>query len=594
MKKMLFVLLSTISLTVFSQAPQLISYQSIAYNASNAPIADSIVGLKISILDVSATGAVLYSERHTPTTNLQGLYNLNIGGGTVLSGTFNTIPWGTGAKYLKIEMDPAGGTNYIASGTSPFSSVPYVLYSGTSENGLTFLPKVDALRQKIGAFEGDVVYVRGYVNDNDGGGGHFVWRVDGYTAANDNDGTIITPTISNPSNGRWVRNIEGTAINVKWFGILGDGVTDYSQQLQKLITLFKDTRGVKIVFPKGIYRLKNIDVPTGFTFTGEQVVSHDFNALTPVVIRPAQGAQYIFKFSNETKNAALENLNIDGEATATNGQSLIAAVLFNGAANRLYNNNIVYCKQHCVVSNKLIVSRIENNMFQGLYVPPGGTPPSLPYGTDTSVDNGHLGVLHFSHANMGADYGIVDCWILNNQIGMSPYYGNLRNSNRKAVALLGNKFNISVISGNIFENGDKGVFLIDCALNRYSSNRYEFNGSSGMELIRCSESILTGETFTGNSMAAGGTYDDLVIDTSTSPPDQKSSGLTFVNPIFIPGNNGANLTNRLPRHNVTNYAANSGEWKVSIVAPYFHVLSRATGSPNYNATYPAVTPYLIN
>ncbi len=593
MKKILLVFVSVISFTVFAQAPQLINYQSIAYNASNTPIMDSPIGIKISILNLSETGTVLYSETHTPTTNAQGIYDLNIGGGTVVSGTFNTIPWGSGAKFLKVEMDPNNGTNYTASGTNPFLSVPYVLYSGTSENGLTFLPKVDALRQKIGTFDGDAIYVRGYANDNDGGGGHFVWRVDGFTAANDNGGTIITPTITNPTSGRWVRNFEGTAINVKWFGIMGDGTTDYSPQLQSLINLFKDTRGIKIVFSKGIYRLKDINVPTGFTFSGEQVVSHDFNYDTPVIIRPVEGAQYIFKFSNETKNASLENLNIDGEAT-TNGQSLIAAVLFNGAANRLYNNNIVYCKQHCVVSNKLIVSRIENNMFQGLYVPPGGTPPSLPYGSDTSVDNGHLGVLHFSHANMGGDYGIVDCWILNNQIGMSPYYGNLRNSNRKAVALLGNKFNISVISGNIFQNGDKGAFLLDCALNRYSSNRYEFNGSSGLELMRCTESILTGETFLGNSMAAGGTYDDVVIDTSTSPSDQKSSGLTFVNPVFIPGNNGANLTNRLPRHNITNYAANSGDWKVTIIAPYFHVSSRASGSSIYNTTNPAVTPYLIN
>jgi len=594
MKKILLVLVSVVSFTMFAQAPQLINYQSIAYNSSNVPITGSPVGLKISILNLSETGTVLYSESHTPTTNAQGLYDINIGGGTVLSGTFNTIPWETGTKYLKIEMDPAGGTNYTASGTSPFASVPYVLHSGSTGNGLLFITNIDALRQKVGAYEGEVMYAKGYASDNDGGGGHFVWRVDGFTSANDNGGTIITPTISNPTNGRWVRNVEGTAINVKWFGIMGDGVTNYSQQLENLINLFKNTRGVKIVFPKGIYRLRDIEVPTGFTFTGEQVISHDLDYLTPVVIRPVAGAQYIFKFLNDTKNASLENLNIDGEATATTGQSLIAAVLFNGAANRLYNNNIVYCKQHCVVSNKLIVSRIENNMFQGFYFPPGGTPPSLPYGTDSSIDNGHLGVLHFSHGNFGSDYGIVDCWILNNQIGMSPYYGNLRNSNRKAVAFLGNKLNISVIRGNIFQNGDKGIFLIDCALNRYSSNRYEFNGSSGMELIRCSESILTGETFSGNSMAAGGTYDDLVIDTSTSPPDQKSSGLTFVNPVFIPGNNGANLTNRLPRHNVTNYAANSGEWKVTFVAPYFHILSRASGSPIYNTTNSAVAPYLIN
>ncbi|WP_177730876.1 hypothetical protein [Flavobacterium inviolabile] len=594
MKKILLILLSLVSFTVFSQAPQLISYQSIAYNSSNTPIINSPIGIKISILNLSATGTVLYSERHTRTTNAQGLYDLNIGGGTVLSGTFTTIPWGSGNKYLKVELDPTGGTNYTASGTSQFLSVPYALHSGSVSNGIMTIDKVGTLRSTIGTTEGDIVYVRGYASDNYGGGGHFIWRASGYTSSNDNGGTIIKPTITNPANGRWVRNIEGTTINVKWFGILGDGTSDYSSQLETLINTFKDTYGIKIVFPKGIYRLKNIKVPTGFTFSGEQGVSHDLSYMTPIIIRPALGAQYIFKFDNDTKNACLENLNIDGEANVATGQSLIAAVLFNGSANRLYNNNIVYCKQHCILSNSLIVSRIENNMLQGLYMPPAGPPPSLPYGTDNSVDNGHIGALHLSYGNQGSNTGIVDCWILNNEIGMSPYYGYLRNNNRKAVAFLGNRLHGSVISGNIFENGDKGAFLMDCTLNRFSNNRYEFNGSSGLEMIRCAESILNGEVFTGNSMAANGTYDDLVLDTSTSPAEQKCSGLTFMNPIFVPGNNGYNPTDRLPRYNINSYAPNSGDWKVTFVAPYFHALSRANGFTPYNKTTNETIPFLID
>jgi|GEM_PF-1011714 len=597
MKKIFLVLLLT-SFAVLAQAPQLISYQGMAYDSNNAPITDRDIAVRISILNTVPIGAPIYSERHTTKTNMQGLYNLRIGGGTVISGTFASIPWGTDNKFLKVDVDLNNGTNYTLSGTSQFLSVPYALHSGSTTNGVKLIPNITTLRGTIGTNEGDAIYMKDYTGDNDGGGGYFIWRVAGYTSVDDNGGTVIKPTITNPANGRWVRNFEGTAINVKWFGILGDGVTDYTARLNTLINTFKDTRGIKVVFPKGIYRLKEIVVPSGFTFSGEQGVSHDLSYQTPVIIRPFNNAEYIFKFLSSTKNAALENLNIDGESQiAATGHNLIAAVLFNGMANRLYNNNIVYCKQYAILSTQLNGGRIENNMIQGLWIPTitgewATLPPPLPYGTDTSLDNGHIGALHLRD--------VVNCWIVNNEIGMSTNYGSLKNVNRKAVAFLGNRVHGSVISGNIFENGDKGAFLIDCTGNKFTNNRYEFNGSSGMEMIRCAESTLTGEAFNGNSLAAHNTYDDLVLDTATSPDDQKCSGLTFINPIFVPGNNGSNPTDRLPRYNITSYAPGystdpskptcPNDWRVTFVACYFHPNSRAKIS---NQTNPAINPNAI-
>jgi hypothetical protein len=127
MKKL--VLLSTlfISLLTFAQVPQGISYQAIALNGSGNPVVSSNVGVKLSILDTSATGTVLYSETQSRTTNPQGLFNLTIGQGTVVSGIFNTINWGTNAKFLKVEMDATGGTNYVLVGTTQLLSVPYAL-----------------------------------------------------------------------------------------------------------------------------------------------------------------------------------------------------------------------------------------------------------------------------------------------------------------------------------------------------------------------------------------------------------------------------------------------------------------------------------
>ena len=116
-----------ISIPTFAQVPQGISYQAIALNGSGTPVVSSNVRVKLSILDTSATGTTLYSETQLKTTNAQGLFNLVIGQGTLVSGAFNTINWGTNSKFLKVEMDATGGTTYATVGTTQLLSVPYAL-----------------------------------------------------------------------------------------------------------------------------------------------------------------------------------------------------------------------------------------------------------------------------------------------------------------------------------------------------------------------------------------------------------------------------------------------------------------------------------
>lgn len=127
MKKLstLFVLL--LSAIVLAQVPQGISYQAIALNANSTPVVSSNVGLRLSILDNSATGSVLYTETHTKMTNAQGLFNLVIGQGTPTAGTFSGINWATNNKFLKVEMDATGGASYILVGSTQLLSVPYAL-----------------------------------------------------------------------------------------------------------------------------------------------------------------------------------------------------------------------------------------------------------------------------------------------------------------------------------------------------------------------------------------------------------------------------------------------------------------------------------
>ncbi|HET9055951.1 MAG TPA: DUF1566 domain-containing protein [Chitinophagaceae bacterium] len=136
MKKILQVFVAVIlTNTLFAQAPLKMSYQAVIRNGSNALVMNSTVGMKISILQGSATSRTpVYAETQTPTTNANGLVSLQIGGGTVVSGAFSTINWANGPYFIKTETDITGGTNYTITNTSQLLSVPYSLYSENSGN----------------------------------------------------------------------------------------------------------------------------------------------------------------------------------------------------------------------------------------------------------------------------------------------------------------------------------------------------------------------------------------------------------------------------------------------------------------------------
>ena len=112
-----------------AQSPHKMSYQAVVRNSSFALVVSKPVGMKVSILQGSATGTVVYSETQTPSTNANGLATIEIGSGTIVSGTMSGINWSAGPYFIKTETDPAGGTAYSITNTSQLLSVPYSLYS---------------------------------------------------------------------------------------------------------------------------------------------------------------------------------------------------------------------------------------------------------------------------------------------------------------------------------------------------------------------------------------------------------------------------------------------------------------------------------
>lgn len=142
--------------------------------------------------------------------------------------------------------------------------------------------------------------VLGYHTAGDGGGGLFYW--DNTSIENDNDGTIIQAT--GITTGRWKRVYSG-AVNVKWFGAKGDGITDDRQAFNKALLasdeievpegnvfLFDVTGGrssaVEVVSNKTIIingTVKSNDgqlednAPTLFRVTGDNVLFYGIGSL---------------------------------------------------------------------------------------------------------------------------------------------------------------------------------------------------------------------------------------------------------------------------------------------------------------------------
>lgn len=136
MKKIIFTsALIILTVFTFAQSPQAFKYQTVVRDVAGEILQNQVVGLKMSIHETTANGTIVYQETFTKTTNNFGLVNLEIGTGTSTIGTFATIDWGSGSKFLETELDPAGGSTYVSMGTSQLLSVPYALHAGTSDDG---------------------------------------------------------------------------------------------------------------------------------------------------------------------------------------------------------------------------------------------------------------------------------------------------------------------------------------------------------------------------------------------------------------------------------------------------------------------------
>ncbi len=255
MKKLFTLLMVSIfTVGVFSQASENMSYQAVIRDAGNALVTSHTVGMRITILQDSPTGTVVYTETQTPTTNINGLVSIEIGGGA----GFVAIDWSDGPYFIKTETDPTGGTSYTIVGTSQLLSVPYSLYSKAAESSANAVTITgNQTITGIKTFSNDLLVNEltigrgggtnpsntaiGYQTLNSITAGSYNTAI-GYFALNNN-----TTGNSNTANGAYALQFNTTGYGNTAFGIsvLSTNSTGYNNTATGTLTLYSNTTGYR-------------------------------------------------------------------------------------------------------------------------------------------------------------------------------------------------------------------------------------------------------------------------------------------------------------------------------------------------------------
>ncbi len=121
--------------TILAQVPQGINFQAIARDASGFPLPNTAVLVDFRIKD--GGGTTVFSESHTLTTDVFGLFRLVIGDGALNSGNFANIDWGASNHSLEVDINGAPLAAH------PLESVPYALYADKANMEVGDLQGVD-------------------------------------------------------------------------------------------------------------------------------------------------------------------------------------------------------------------------------------------------------------------------------------------------------------------------------------------------------------------------------------------------------------------------------------------------------------------
>ena len=160
------VLLLAISIKTQAQSPQQFSYQAVLRDSKSNLILNQAISVRCSLIQGMVQGSQIYIETHNVSTNENGLLTLVVGGGTVVDGSLSEVNWNEGPYFLKTEIDPAGGQNYILTVTSQLLSVPFAMHAHTADTiisrsgkGLSSEDFTKEARNKLDSIDGSETHL---------------------------------------------------------------------------------------------------------------------------------------------------------------------------------------------------------------------------------------------------------------------------------------------------------------------------------------------------------------------------------------------------------------------------------------------------
>jgi hypothetical protein len=90
------------AVSVIAQNSGFIKWQGKALDSSGKQISNQQINVQVVLHFGSPTAIAGYVENHTPTTNPHGVFKIEIGNGTPVSGSYEDLPWGSQKSYAEI------------------------------------------------------------------------------------------------------------------------------------------------------------------------------------------------------------------------------------------------------------------------------------------------------------------------------------------------------------------------------------------------------------------------------------------------------------------------------------------------------------
>lgn len=127
-----------------AQVAKGIHLQGIARNEQGVIVANKQISLRLTIMSDTLASTILYQEIKSVTTNVLGLFFINIGdeepGKIKTIGDFSDINWSLPLHYLRIEIDPNNAFAFMLLGTEKMEYVPKALYAAVADKLSVVVP----------------------------------------------------------------------------------------------------------------------------------------------------------------------------------------------------------------------------------------------------------------------------------------------------------------------------------------------------------------------------------------------------------------------------------------------------------------------